>query len=72
MSLNATFLGQMIFFLAIVMVVLSYILGKRKTETPKITAFVGFLTAFVPPLAIVFLMVLVLKSDVQEKESKNA
>ena len=71
MNLNATFLGQMIFFLAVVMVVLSYILGKRKTETPKTTAFVGLLTAFVSPLAIIFLMVLVLKNDVPQKENGN-
>ena len=64
MNVNATFLGQLIFILALIMVTLGYILGRRKTETPKLTAFVGFLTAFIPPLAIIFLMVLVLKSDV--------
>ncbi len=64
MNFNATFLGQTIFILALIMLVLSYILGKSKTETPKTTAFIGFLTALVPPLAIVFLIFLVLKNDV--------
>ncbi len=64
MNFNATLLGQAIFIFALIMLVLSYILGKRKTETPKTTAFIGFLTALVPPLAIVFLIVLILKNDV--------
>lgn len=71
MNINATFLGQVVFFLAIAMVIFGYILGKRKTETPKLTAFVGFLTAFVPPLAIIFLMVLVLKSDIQRDKDNS-
>ena len=67
MNINATLLGQVIAFLVIVVLILSYVLGKRKTQTPKLTCFVGFLTAFIPPLAILFLMALVLKNDVEER-----
>jgi len=70
-DINATILGQVLLFSAIAMIFFSYFLGRRKTETPKITAFVGFLTAFVPPLAIIFLMALVLKKDVLRGTSQN-
>ncbi|RUO77784.1 hypothetical protein [Idiomarina seosinensis] len=66
MDLNATLIGQLIFVLAIIMAVISYYLGKRKTQTPLVTTIVGLVSAFVPPLAIIFLMALVLKNDVTE------
>ncbi|MGM0524619.1 MAG: hypothetical protein ACQEQ8_00290 [Pseudomonadota bacterium] len=70
MNLNATLVGQLIFVLAItmaiIMAVISYYLGKRKTQTPRLTAIVGFVSAFMPPLAIIFLMALVLKNDITE------
>lgn len=63
MNINATFLGQFILILAIVMAVLGYYLGKRKTETPVLTAVIAFFTALIPPIALIFLMILVLKKD---------
>lgn len=67
MNLNATLIGQFVIVLAIVMVPTSYYLGKRKTQTPKITVLVGLLSALLPPLAIIFLMALVLKDDVDNQ-----
>ena len=67
MNINATLLGQAIAFLALFMLVVGYQLGKRKTQTPSLTAFVGFLTAFMPPVAIIFLAALVLKNDIPQQ-----
>ncbi|XOV77591.1 MAG: hypothetical protein ACFHVJ_11585 [Aestuariibacter sp.] len=64
MNLNTTLVGQLVIVLAILMLPISYYLGKRKTQTPKMTALIGFLSAIMPPLAIIFLMALVLKDDV--------
>jgi len=43
---------------------LSYSLGKRKTSTPKIATLIGIILCVMPPLNIVYLIVLMLKNDV--------
>ena len=43
---------------------LSYYLGKRKTQTPKLATFFGVLLAFIPPFALLYIMVLIVKNDV--------
>jgi 1,4-dihydroxy-2-naphthoate octaprenyltransferase len=40
-----------------------YYLAKRKTETPVLAAVIGFFTAFILPLALIYLIVLVLMRD---------
>lgn len=42
---------------------LSYKLGVNKTENPKRAAIIGFLLAFLPPLALIYLVILLLKND---------
>lgn len=42
---------------------LSYYLGKRKTNDPKVIALVGVLLCITPPLNLVYLFVLTLKND---------
>ena len=69
MNINATLFGQVVIVLAVVMALLGYYLGKRKTQTPILTAVVAFFTALVPPVALLFLVVLVLKNDVQPTTS---
>ena len=71
MNINGTIVGQIIAFLALFMLVAGYQLGKRKTQTPSLTAFVGFLTAFIPPVAIIFLAVLVLKNDLPQQVNEE-
>ncbi|AVJ55845.1 hypothetical protein C5610_05650 [Idiomarina sp. OT37-5b] len=66
MEMNATIIGQSIILFAIVMAVLGYYLGKRKTTNPVLTAVIAALSALIPPLAIIFLIVLVLKEDVKQ------
>ena len=66
MNINATLFGQIVIILAILMAIAGYYLGKRKTTTPVLTSVIAFFTAFVPPIALIFLIVLVLKKDVKE------
>lgn len=68
-SINATLLGQFILISACIMTVLGYYLGKRKTQTPFVTTLLCVFSALIPPIALIFLFVLVIKDDVQ---SKNA
>jgi hypothetical protein len=42
---------------------LSYFLGKRKTNNPKLVVLVGVLLCITPPLNLVYLFVLTLKND---------
>ena len=56
------FLGACLFIGTVTVV--SYKLGERKTENPKMAALTGFLLAFLPPLALIYLAVLVFKEDV--------
>ncbi|MBD3586721.1 hypothetical protein HHX48_13315 [Salinimonas sp. HHU 13199] len=64
MSINATLLGQIVAVLMIVMAVAGYYLGKRKTQTPVLTTVIAIVSSLIPPLALLFLMALVLKNDV--------
>ena len=68
MNINATLIGQVIFVFAVLMAAVGYYLGKRKTQSPFLASIVAFIAALVPPLAIIFLMVLVLKNDIKTSE----
>lgn len=68
-SIDATFLAQFILITACIMAALGYYLGKRKTQTPFVTALLCVLSALIPPIALIFLFVLVLKNDVQMKNA---
>lgn len=63
MNLNATLIGQIAFALSILCAVAGYVLGKRKTNTPKLMALLGFIFGFIPPLGPIFILVLALKKD---------
>ena len=65
MNINATFLGQIILVFALFMAVTGFYFGQRKTTSPIATSVIAFLTAFLPPLALVFLIVLVSKKDIK-------
>ncbi len=76
MSLNAALVGQTVFFLLFVFIIFatvtSFILGKRKTSSPKIAACIGAMLGFVPPLALVYLVVLMFRADITSKEQSAA
>ena len=43
---------------------LSYYLGGTKTENPVASGVIGFLLSFVPPLGLIYLIILSLKDEV--------
>ncbi|HAS13865.1 MULTISPECIES: hypothetical protein [Idiomarina] len=68
MNFNATLLGQVILIFIPIIVILSYYLGKRKTQTPKLATLIGLILAFIPPLALIYVAALVIKNDVRVSE----
>lgn len=76
MSLNATLVGQWVFFLLFVFIIFaavtSFILGKRKTSSPRIAACIGAMLGLVPPLALVYLVILMFREDITSKEQTAA
>jgi len=66
-NINATLLGQFIFVFAMILTFAGYYFGKRKTQTPKMMAAIGFVSAFVPPLGVIFLMVMAFKKDLPKE-----
>jgi hypothetical protein len=52
------------FVFVLVVGALSYYLGRRKTQTPVLAGLLGVVLCIIPPFALVYLVVLVLKKDV--------
>ncbi len=68
--MNATLIGQLVLpSFAIVVAVVSFNLGKRKTTSPILVSILGFFLGLVPPLALIYLVVLVLKNDIVEPDN---
>ena len=63
-NINVTLLGEIIFYSMFIVGALSYYLSKRKTTSPKIATLIGVLLCLTPPLNIVYIIVLMLKKDV--------
>ena len=42
----------------------SYNLGLRKTDDPKKAAMIGFFLSFIPPFAVIYVAVLLMKNDI--------
>ncbi len=47
----------------------SYKLAYSKTETPLLVFIIGIFLAFIPPISIIFLVILVIKNKVVRDES---
>lgn len=67
MNINATLIGELVVLSVLVVGFLSFYLGKRKTNSPKLAALIGVLLSLIPPLAFIYLAVLVLKDDINQK-----
>ena len=72
MNINTTLFGQFIFVSAIILAFVGYYFGKRKTETPKLVAAIGFATAFIPPLGAIFIIVMALKRNLPKKQVEHS
>ncbi len=68
MEFNTTLLGQVIAAWVVIATVLTFILAKRKTQTPIIATIIGFILSFIPPVSMIYLIVLVLKNDIPKSE----
>ncbi|MCC2616826.1 hypothetical protein LJ739_11290 [Aestuariibacter halophilus] len=64
MNISATLFGQFIVASVVIIGISSYLLGKRKTNTPRLAGLIGVLLAFMPPLGFIYLACMVLKNDV--------
>jgi len=55
-----------VFFILFISVVtwLSYFLGQTKTENAKVSGAIRFFLSFIPPLALIYLVILSLKDEV--------
>lgn len=69
MDINVTLFGKIVLYSMFIVGGLSYYLGKRKTEKPKVATLIGVLLCLAPPLNIVYLIVLMLKNDTIVKQS---
>ncbi len=69
MNVSATALGQLVSALIIIFGVIGYFLGKRKTNSPVIVAILASMSAFIPPLGLLFLMILSLKKDIKPADA---
>ncbi|OGO77669.1 MAG: hypothetical protein A2203_14975, partial [Chromatiales bacterium RIFOXYA1_FULL_46_5] len=63
MEINAIALGQFILLFAFSVGAISYYLGRRKTQRPVLAALLGVLVSVVPLLALMYLLVLLFKND---------
>jgi Na+-driven multidrug efflux pump len=59
---NVILVGAFALFAATVTLV-SYRLGLTKTDNARVAGLIGFLLSFLPPLALIYLVVLALKQD---------
>lgn len=64
MNVNATLVGQLIVVFALVVGVISYFLGRRKTQSPILAGVLGAVLSIVPLFGLIYLVVLMLKNDV--------
>ncbi|MFT6133346.1 MAG: hypothetical protein ACJAW2_002081 [Shewanella sp.] len=64
MNINATLVGQLIVIFALLVGVISYFLGRRKTQSPIMAGVLGAVLSIVPLFGLIYLVVLILKNDV--------
>lgn len=72
MDINATALGQFIAITVPIIGILSYYLGKRKTTTPVKVTIIGVILACLPPLGLLYVAILSLKSDIEPLPERNS
>ena len=71
MSINLTLFGEFLAFLIVlcipVFAVISYKIGKRKSTSPGVLAFVGGCLALFPLFGLIYIAVLALRKDLPER-----
>ena len=72
MEINATLFGQIIALLIPITAILSYLMAKRRVLNPAKYAIVGAFVGFIPPIAIIYLLLLFIKEPEAEFREQNA
>lgn len=71
MNINGTLIGELVVISVLVVGFLSFYLGKRKTNSPKLAALIGVLLSLIPPLGFIYLALLVLKDDINQTNANK-
>jgi len=72
MAVNATLLGQLIIVWILIATTITFLLARRKTQTPIIATLLGFLFSFIPPVSMLYLIVLVIKNDIVDADQPDS
>ncbi|WP_160154183.1 hypothetical protein [Microbulbifer sp. ALW1] len=72
MNINLTVIGQFIAIFAVVIAVISYYLGRRKTETPVLAAVLGGVFSIVPVFGLIYVVFLLFKRDLVKAGESHA
>ncbi|WP_445355575.1 hypothetical protein ACJJI5_03970 [Microbulbifer sp. EKSA008] len=72
MNINNSLIGQFITIFAIFIGIISYYLGRRKTKTPILAAFLGAVFSIVPVFGLVYVVVLMFKRDISNSSQASA
>ena len=67
-NINIEIMGTIVIIVMVFVGVCSYILGKRKTTTPKMTALLGVVLSIIPLLGLIYVAALVLKADISVED----
>jgi len=68
MTFSTIQLGLMILSVMIIVGVISYFLGRRKTNSPLKASALGFVFSIIPVLGIIYVIYLASKEDVNEHQ----
>lgn len=61
--MNATLFGQIVLVFALMMGLVCFVIGRRKTQRPLLTGLVGALLFLMPLLGLIYLWLLLRKKD---------
>ena len=68
MGFSTTDLGLMVLSVMVIVAVISYFLGKRKTHSPLKASALGFVFSVIPVLGIIYVIYLASKVDLIEAD----
>jgi ABC-type dipeptide/oligopeptide/nickel transport system permease component len=71
MNINATIYGQLLIVFMLLIGIICYYQGKRKTNSPKIVTLIGVLLCSIPPLAIIYVFVFIFKNKLPPTNAEN-
>ncbi len=71
MDIDLAVFANFVFGWIIISTIITAMLAKRKTTTPILATVIGFLAAFLPPVSLIYIIVLVLKNDVIKNETTS-